>query len=86
MAEKPLPEWPAEPWITSWDDCGAIFQEGNDRPIVVVDVWADNSDQYVHDTAERVVACVNALAGIEHPEAFVALARTLIAAAEGKGQ
>ena len=85
MAEKPLPEWPAEPWIVSpGDSAGCVYQEGNDQPILIVDVWGDNPDQYVVDTAARVVACVNALAGVEDPEAFVLAARALLAAKGGE--
>lgn len=71
-----LPEWPAEPWVVSGpgapdpNEIGCIFQEGEVEPIAVVDKDRDNPDDYVQATAQRICACVNAMAGIDNPEGY----------------
>lgn len=78
MAAYRLPEWPAEPWVGGQGyEAGCIFQEGEVEPIAIVDVWRTNGEEYATDTAARIVACVNAMAGIEEPEAFIAEAKRL---------
>ena len=78
--DNPPDEWPAEPWVVSGpgeippDEIGSIFQEGELDVIVQVDPNHENPDAYVQATARRIVACVNAMAGIEDPEAFRAQA------------
>lgn len=77
MADK-TDEWPAEPWVVSGpgkpDPCeiGCIYQEGEVDHFAVVDPDREEFDDYAQATARRICACVNAMAGIGDPEAFMA--------------
>ena len=77
-------EWPLEPWVVSGpgdippDEIGSIFQEGEIDVIVQVDPERENPDEYTQSTARRICACVNAMAGIEDPEAWVAAAKAAL--------
>jgi regulator of RNase E activity RraB len=46
-----------------------ISTPGN--PYVLATVYEDNSNENARDNAERIVACVNACAGIEDPAAYI---------------
>lgn len=69
-------EWPLEPWIRGQDREGELaFQEGEFVPLLLVDPARQMSDNERADLLDRVVVCINALAGIDDPCAFVEAAK-----------
>ena len=67
MSETERPEWqswPQEPWKADYDNCGNwITAVGGDEPF---GTFGEVDSIYA---GERLVACVNALAGIRNPQA-----------------
>lgn len=61
-------KWPKEPW-----ERGSVFERA------VFDADGENViDDAQLEVVERIVSCVNALAGIRDPEAWVKLAKEAI--------
>lgn len=75
------PAWPEEPWVVGiGEEAAVVFQDGEVDPILVVDHDRDLPDEDAARTAQRVVDCVNALAGVADPAAFVAAAKHYVLA------
>ncbi len=81
MSADTLPEWLAKPWIRGYGregDC--LFQEGGVALLFLVDPSRAIGEDEAASAVQRVLACVNALAGIDDPVAFVSRARTALGA------
>ena len=75
---SPAAEWPAEPWVRGQDrEAECLFQDGEMTPLVLADPSRIMTASEVDGMLDRIVACVDALAGIEDPAGFVAAARRL---------
>lgn len=78
-------QWTKEPW-ESFEASGvtAVQQAGVFTPPVISWQGFDDSDRTIEEhraNARRIVACVNALAGIPDPAAFMAEVREVLASA-----
>ena len=75
---SPAAEWPAEPWVRGRDrEAECLFQDGEMMPLVLADPSRTMTASEVDGMLDRIVACVDALAGIEDPAGFVAAAKRL---------
>ncbi|HEV2673334.1 MAG TPA: hypothetical protein VGV37_02260 [Aliidongia sp.] len=75
---SPATEWPAEPWARGQDrEAECLFQAGEMTPLVLADPSRTMTVPEVDGMLDRIVACVDALAGIEDPAGFVAAAKRL---------
>ena len=69
------PKHSPEPWHLLPDDGGALTVMSGRRIVAKVYYHGGSEDPHVHENARRIVACVNACAGIEDPAAFIAKAK-----------
>jgi hypothetical protein len=75
---SPAAEWPAEPWIRGQDrESECLFQAGEMTPLRLADPSRTLTAPEIDGMLDRIVACVDALVGIEDPAGFVTAARRL---------
>ena len=65
-------KWPAKLWTRGYKrEADCIYQEGRAQPRVLVDPARMLTAAEANETVDRIVTCVNALAGIEDVETFL---------------